>query len=110
MSLNVDDNKGNELDVVFTKGNKLFVIECKTGFQKETMLKDIAYKASAINSMLRGLTVYSFICTMQNEDGRNEDYVKICKNMNIEYVGRNVLMNENERDDLFKNIVFLSHD
>ena len=38
----------NELDVVFTKGNKLFVIECKTGVKTERLFNEIVYKACAI--------------------------------------------------------------
>ena len=110
LGLKVDTKNGNDLDVVFTKGNKLYVIECKTGFAKEVMLKEIVYKASAIGSMLRGITVSSYIFTMQDAGDNQEKYAGICKNMNITYVGRESFLNEDEMDSLAQNIINSSHD
>lgn len=110
LGLKIDTQDGNDLDVVFTKGNKLYVIECKTGFEREVMLKEIVYKASAIGSMLRGITVSSYIFTMQDAGDNQEKYAGICKNMNITYVGRESFINENGMDLLAQSIINSSHD
>lgn len=75
----------NDLDVVFTLGNKLFVIECKTGVEKESMLKEIVYKASALKSALLGLSAKSYIFALSEGD---EKWETAASNMGIKYCGR----------------------
>lgn len=76
----------NDLDVVFTYGNKLFVIECKTGISKtqergeEVMFKEIAYKASTIKATLLGLPSNSFICSLS--EGK-EHFSNVSRKMGI---------------------------
>ena len=60
----------NDLDVVFTLGNKLFVVECKTGVEREMMLKEIVYKASALKSELLGLSAKSYIFALSEGNER----------------------------------------
>ena len=96
------ETNNNDLDVVFTKGNKLFVIECKTGIHKiefkggnsnksivlkgeEAMFKEIAYKAASIKATLLRLPGNSFICSLS--DG-NEKFKQSAKNMGIDYYDR----------------------
>lgn len=79
----------NELDVVFTKGNKLFVIECKTGVQTERLFNEIVYKACAINESLLGVSCYSYIFSLK-KDGN--DLLKcIAANMDITFVDYGIL-------------------
>ena len=51
----------NDLDVVFTLGNKLFVIECKTGVGGRSLFSQIVYKASALKETLLGLSGKSYL-------------------------------------------------
>ena len=79
----------NELDVVFTKGNKLFVIECKTGVQTERLFNEIVYKACAISESLLGVSCYSYIFSLKKDD---DDLLKcIAANMDITFVDYGIL-------------------
>ncbi len=80
----------NDLDVVFTLGNKLFVIECKTGVEREMMLKEIVYKASALKSELLGLSAKSYIFALSEG---NERWETAALNMGIKYCGRSYFEN-----------------
>jgi hypothetical protein len=72
-----------DLDVVFTYENKLFVIECKTGIDKETMLSETVYKAAALkNERLGKLSASTSIFSLSEE---NEQFKDIAKAMNITY-------------------------
>lgn len=85
----------NDLDVVFTIGNKLFVIECKTGVEGKGMLNEIVYKASALKENLLGLSARSYIFSLGQE---NENWSKAAKNMGIEYYGRDFFTEERKFD------------
>jgi hypothetical protein len=79
----------NELDVVFTKGNKLFVIECKTGVQTERLFNEIVYKVCAIREALLGVSGYSYIFSLKRDDA---DVLKrIAENMDITFVDYGIL-------------------
>ena len=79
----------NELDVVFTKGNKLFVIECKTGVQSERLFNSFVYKACAISESLLGVSCYSYIFSLKKDD---DDLLKrIAANMGITFVDYSIL-------------------
>lgn len=86
------EKTNNDLDVVFTIGNKLYVIECKTGVEKEMMLKEIVYKASALKSELLGLSAKSYIFALSED---NERWETAALNMGIEYCGRSYFQEEN---------------
>lgn len=79
----------NELDVVFTKGNKLFVIECKTGVQTERLFNEIVYKLCAVSEALLGVSCYSYIFSLK----KDEDNVlkRIADNMGITFVDHDIL-------------------
>lgn len=83
----------NELDVVFTKGNKLFVIECKTGL-KETHFNDTVYKLCAISEALLGVSCCSYIISLKRD---NTGMLKrIADNMGITFIDRYVLTTPRE--------------
>lgn len=91
----------NDLDVVFTLGNKLYVIECKTGVVGEKMLKEIVYKASALKENLLGLSAVSYIFSLGKDDKVWED---AAKNMNITYYGRSYFEDEDKFNFILENI------
>ncbi len=99
----------NDLDVVFTKGNKLFVIECKTGItavadKTETgMFKEIAYKAASIRaSLLGGLSEKSMICSLSNS---KDTFKKTAKNMGITYYDKRYFVNEENQKEFINDII-----
>lgn len=76
----------NDLDIVFTLGNKLFVIECKTGgINKQSLFNQIVYKASALKEYLLGLSARSYIFSLSDED---KELTDTAKNMGINYIDR----------------------
>ena len=80
----------NELDVIFTKGNKLFVIECKTGVQTERLFNEIVYKLCAIKEALLGVSCYSYIFSLKKDD--SNDLKRIAENMGITFVDHDILL------------------
>lgn len=61
----------NELDVVFSKNNQLYVAECKTGVDSNRQFNEIVYKASALREVLLGTTCKSYIFSLiHDDDGR----------------------------------------
>ena len=82
----------NDLDVVFTLGNKLFVIECKTGVEGGRMLNEIVYKASALKENLLGLSARSYIFSLGQD---NDIWAQAAKNMGITYYGRSTFVDDN---------------
>lgn len=91
----------NDLDVVFTKGNRLFVIECKTGIEKGSMLNQIAYKSAALNDFLKGLSSKSYIFALASD---NPSWTKIPRSMNIAYYGREFFLNESKTRELLDSL------
>lgn len=81
----------NELDVVFTKGNKLFVIECKTGVQTERLFNEIVYKACAISEALLGMSCNPYIFSLKKDD--DGVLKRIAENMGITFVDNSILTN-----------------
>ena len=77
------------MDVVFTKGNKLFVIECKTGVQTERLFNEIVYKVCAIREALLGVSSYSYIFSLKKD--YTDVLKRIAQNMDIIFVDRNIL-------------------
>lgn len=79
----------NELDVIFTKGNKLFVIECKTGVQTEKLFNEIVYKVCAIREALLGVSSFSYIFSLKMDD--TDVLKRIADNMEITFVDNAIL-------------------
>lgn len=89
-----DENHDNELDVVFTKGNKLYVIECKTGVDNKKMFNEIVYKACALKEALLGISCNSFIFSLKND---KEGLLKsTAKNMDVTFCDRDRMMRPDE--------------
>ena len=91
----------NDLDVVFTAGNKLFVIECKTGIGNESMLNQIAYKAAALKEYIKGLSANSYIYALAQE---SESWDSIPSAMGIHYYGRDWFVKEEKREQLIADL------
>jgi hypothetical protein len=101
LGLNITRNRqvhNNDLDVVFTYENKLFVIECKTGIDGRWMFNETMYKATAIKNVLLGLSANTFIFSLSNDDTQLTETAKV---MGIEYFGRSYFVNDNK----FSNII-----
>lgn len=81
----------NELDVVFTKGNKLFVIECKTGVQTDRLFNEIVYKVCAISEALLGVSCCSYIFSLKKDD--DNALKRIADNMGITFIDNAILTN-----------------
>ena len=98
----------NDLDVVFTKGNKLYVIECKTAISgtaymgEESMFKEISYKAATLKATLLGLPSNSYICSLSESDER---FKSIAKNMGIIYYDRSYFTEPAKLDNFLKDII-----
>ncbi|MCQ2285986.1 MAG: DUF1887 family CARF protein [Bacteroidales bacterium] len=73
----------NELDVVFTKNNRLFVMECKTGFVSEKMFNEVVYKCCALKDALLGLTSHSYIFSLKKDE--TGKLSKIASNMEVTF-------------------------
>ena len=72
----------NELDVCFMKANKLFVIECKTGVNSESLYNEIVYKVCALKEVLLG-TSNSYIFSLKKDHKGN--WKKTAKYMGITF-------------------------
>lgn len=91
----------NDLDVVFTKDNRLYVVECKTGIEKGSMLNQIAYKSAALNEYLKGLSSKSYIFALASS---NADWLKIPTQMGITYFGRDFFEKEDKTQELLNKL------
>lgn len=85
----------NELDVIFTKGNKLFVIECKTGVGSDSLFNDIVYKACAIKEALLGVSCCSYIFSLKKDDTNN--LKRIAELMDITFLDHDILTMRGKR-------------
>lgn len=74
----------NELDVLFMKGNKLYVIECKTGVENNSMFNQIVYKACALKESLLGVNCASYIFMLKRDS--KDDLERVAQNMGINLV------------------------
>jgi hypothetical protein len=91
----------NDLDVVFTIGNKLFVIECKTGISSVKMLNETVYKATALKETLFGLSGNTFIFSL---GGTVENFQLTAKNMGITYYDRSYFTDSNKWNEIIDKI------
>lgn len=81
----------NELDVVYTKDNKFFIRECKTGFEKESMFNDIVYTATAIKSLFGLSTKSSVYCYREKLSDKDDEQARMNETLNkmgITYFGK----------------------
>lgn len=69
-----DRQSQNEIDVIYTKDNKLYVIECKTGIPNGEF-NNIADKATAIKSLL-GKNVESYFYTYLANIGTTDNMIQ----------------------------------
>lgn len=84
----------NELDVVFTKGNKLFVVECKTGVDSEKKFNEIVYKASSLREALLGVSCYSYIASLKQD--KTGELKKTARYMGLEFWDREIMTNDSK--------------
>ncbi len=74
-----DPSVNNELDVVFVKGNDLYVVECKSG-DIEGGLNDVLYKSAALNRGF-GLSAKSYLASLGkkllDKDGQLKSDIKV---------------------------------
>lgn len=73
--------RDNELDVLFMKNNRFFVIECKTGVETERMFNEIVYKVCALREALLGISCYSYLASLKKDN--NDHLDKIAQSMDI---------------------------
>lgn len=99
----------NELDVVFMKGNKLFVIECKTGVEGRGMFNAIVYKACALKESLFGMSCYSCICSLIVDD-EVDNLRRIANNMDIDFIDKEMLTDVDALSNKFSEMIRLSKD
>lgn len=83
--------RDNELDVMFMKNNRLFVIECKTGVETERMFNEIVYKACALREVLLGVSCQFYIASLKKD--RNDILDKIAKSMDIVFWDFSAIVN-----------------
>jgi hypothetical protein len=105
-TLRNDNTNINDLDVVFTYGNKLYIIECKTAVSKEKMLKEIVYKASALKSHLTGIAANSYILSLSPHE---EKWATISRNLGTAYYGLEYVNDEQKWDEICKHIIKKSY-
>ncbi len=91
----------NELDVVFTLKNRLFIIECKTGLIRAGIYHEVVYKACAIRESLLGMRSNAYIFSL-NDDPK--DRLKItARNMDIVYCDCTFALQPTKMKNLFLN-------
>lgn len=92
----------NELDVCFIKNNQLFVIECKTGINSQSMFNEIVYKVSALKEVLLGISCHSYIFSLKKDI--KGDMKKIANYMDVTFWDFNVLTKEDKLNKELKKI------
>ncbi len=90
----------NELDVVFTLQNRLFVIECKTGVGRAGLYHQMVYKASALRESLLGLRSNAYIFSL-NHDHENH-LARTALNMGITFCDQSYTNNPERLLSLFR--------
>lgn len=97
----------NDLDVVFTCGNKLFVIECKTGILGVRMFNETVYKATAIKEAVLGLSANTFIVSLAPQD---ENLKNTARYMGIQYKCREDIENDTSIREFVNQIKEIARD
>lgn len=85
----------NELDVVFMRGNKLFVMECKSGISTTSLFNEIVYKACALKRALLGLSCKFYLCSLKKDE--NNELKKIAESMDVTFCDHAILSNPHKR-------------
>lgn len=98
----------NELDVVLTKGNKLFVIECKTGVESEKKFNEIVYKACSLKEALLGVSCYSFIASLKVDE--TGELKKIAQYMGLEFWDSPIMKNNSKFANQLHELVTIAKD
>ncbi len=94
----------NDLDVVFTYNNILYVIECKTAMAlnekvSTSLFNETIYKASALRAKF-GLTVKNMLITLSNMTHPNIDYNERASAMNIMLYDRKYFIDMSKLNNL----------
>lgn len=97
-------NNRNDLDVVFTKGNKLFVIECKTGIHEDkgSAFREIVYKATALKESLLGLSAESYIFVLST--AKSEQFANLAQYMRIQYCDEQTILQPDRKEEFINKI------
>ena len=90
----------NELDVSFIKNNQLYVIECKSGINSESMFNEIVYKVSALKEVLLGLDCKSYIFSLKKDP--SGDLKKIAKYMGVTFCDFDTLTRDDKLNKVMK--------
>ena len=90
----------NELDVCFIKNNQLYVIECKSGINSDSMFNEIVYKVSALKEVLLGLDCNSYIFSLKKDP--TGDLKKIARYMGITFCDFDSLTREDKLNKVLK--------
>ncbi len=95
----------NELDVVFTFKNSIYVIECKTLVETEEgdIVNETIYKIQALKKDF-GLTAKSYLFTL--DEIKKEAQNKRAKSFDINIIDKNTLLNEETLKTEFFNKIF----
>ena len=88
----VEIKHNNELDVCFIKNNQLYVIECKSGINSDSLFNEIVYKVSALKEVLLGVDCRSYIFSLKKDP--SGDLKKIARYMDITFCDFDVLTKE----------------
>ena len=96
----------NELDVSFIKNNQLYVIECKSGINSESMFNEIVYKVSSLKEVLLGLDCNSYIFSLKKDP--TGDLKKIARYMGITFCDFETLTREDKLKKTLKRMGSLS--
>lgn len=105
--LESEDTNRNEFDVIFTFGNKLFAIECKTiisnlGGKDKT---SIIYKASALkDSRLGKISANYYIFSLDKSNKDSEEFNRLSKNMKLSFYNREYFSSEEKHKELISQI------
>jgi len=90
----------NELDVVFTKNNRLYVIECKSGgVDKESLANPIIFKAVALKEALLGLSAKSVIFSLSSH------VAKKAEDLNALFFDRSYFVEPGKQDCIIREIL-----
>ena len=98
----------NELDVCFIKNNQLFVIECKTGINSQSMFNEIVYKVSALKEVLLGISCHSYIFSLKKDT--TGEMKKIAKYMDVTFCDFDCLTKEEKLTKELKKIRSIARD
>ena len=73
MTIQHADKPQNELDVVFSKSDRLYIIECKSGEQSKEKGDEALYKLKAIKSSINALSISLNLVTTANAMHENKN-------------------------------------